>query len=151
MEAISFTGYGFDINDFDLTVLTKAEQQYFDQLIDSDKVLDVVDELFDHDGYDDVIVATPCNTADFKLFIYIADQTVVGDNLHTIKVYTYHEANQRLAAYFKTFMHDLNSMTENPLNPAHTDVFLSLIHKLSRQLANDEEALSDWRSYNDYY
>lgn len=150
MDEISFAGYGFDITDFDLTVLTEAEHQIFDQLIDSDKVLDAVDELSDHGVYDDVVVGTPCNTTDFELFIYIPDQAVVGIDPHTIKVYTYHEANQRLAAYFKTFMHDLNSMMETPLDREHTAVFLSLIHKLGAQLTDDEGALPGWRTYNDY-
>ena len=150
MDDISFAGYGFDVTDFDLTVLTKAEHQYFDQLIDSDKVLDAVDELSDHGAYDDVMVGTPCNSTDFELFIYLPDQTVVGVDPHAIKVYTYHEANQRLAAYFKTLMHDLNSMMAMPLDQAHTTVFLSLIHKLGAQLTDDEGALPDWRSYNDY-
>lgn len=45
MEDISFAGYGFDVTDFDLTVLTAAERHRFDQLIDSNQVLDAVGQL----------------------------------------------------------------------------------------------------------
>ena len=48
MEAISFAGYGFDVTDFDLTTLTAAERHRFAQLIDSNHVLDVADELSEH-------------------------------------------------------------------------------------------------------
>lgn len=150
MEDLSFSGYGFDITDFDRTVLTPAEHQLFDQLINSDSIIDAADELRDHSIYDDIAVGTPSNTEDFELFIYIPDQTVVGINAKPIKCYTYHEANQRLIRYFNTFMHDLNSMEHAHPDKHHTDVFLSMLHKLSAQIDNDDQSLPDWRSYNDY-
>ena len=150
MDAMSFAGYGFDVIDFDLTVLTNAERHRFGQLIDSEYVIDAADELRDHGIYDDITVGTPCNTDDFELFIYLPDQPVVSADPQAIKRYNYHEANQRLTAYFKALMHDLNSMEQAPLDQAHTGVFLSLVRKLSAQIDDDDRPLPDWRVYTDY-
>ena len=148
MEDISLSGYGFDVTDFNLSVLTPAENQLFDQLINSDNIIDAANELSYQSIYTDITIGTPCNTNKFKLFIYLPDQTVVGIIAKTIKFYTYHDANRRLTSYFKIFMHHLDSMEHPHPDNHHADVLLNVIYKLSAQINNHDKSLPNWRSYN---
>lgn len=150
MDAISFSGYGFDVTDFDLSVLTDSERQLFQELMESEYIIDTADELSADSIYDDITIATPCNTDDFQMFIYIPDQTVVGVDPKRIKFYSYHDADRRLTGYFNTFMHDLDSMENPHPDQHHTDIFLSMVHKLGAQIDAGDKPLSDWRSYSDY-
>lgn len=151
MDALTISGYGFDLTDLNNQHLTDQETKLFNQITEIDGLLDVAQIIAtqDDEQFGDVALEVPCNTDDFSCYIYIPDISPVSYNSQhepQPKLYNQSEANQHLADYLARLLEIVYTEDIDGVHPSPT--LNAVIDDVKRQII--ERKLPSHEQFCDY-